>query len=72
MKKIIMGHCSQGKGGISNIILIDKFAEIKRKQQEEVKIAIECTLTETVEPLESFEFDKDKKSKKGKYKKNWE
>ena len=69
MKKTIIGHCGRGKQ--IDIVLIDKFKEARESLQDDINMLKEC-ITESVMPLESLEFDKDKKSKKGKYKKNWE
>ena len=69
MKKFIIGRCGHGKQ--IDIVLIEKIAEASKFSQRDIDAVKEC-ITETITPLESFEFDKDKKSKKGKYKKNWE
>ena len=69
MKKTIIGHCGRGKQ--IDIVLIKKIAEVSKITQKNIDMAKEC-ITESTIPLESFEFDKDKKNKKGKYKKNWE
>ena len=69
MKKMIIGHCGRGKQ--IDIVLIKKIAGVSWLSQKDIDIAKEC-ITEPTTPLESFKFDKDKKDKKGKYKKNWE
>ena len=69
MKKTIIGCCGRGKQ--IDVVLIKKIAEVSKFSQRDIDAVKEC-ITESITPLESFEFDKDKKSKKGKYKKNWE
>ena len=70
MKKTIIGHCGRGIQ-VVDIVLIKKIAEVSKFSQRDIDMVKEC-ITESIMPLESLEFNKDKKSKKGKYKKNWE
>lgn len=62
MKKMIIDHCGRGKQ--IDIVLIEKIAEISKFSQRDIDMAKECII-ETITPLESFEFDRDKRSKKG-------
>ena len=72
-KQVIYGHGRghHGQKDIMDVLLEYEIARIKESSQKDVNFAKEC-ITESTMPLESFKFNKDKKSKKGKYKKNWE